>query len=180
MRYSPYPAATCMQLTSFTDYSLRVLIYLALNPERGIRSAEIARAFGISRHHLLKVIRELAKSGLVQTTRGSGGGLRLTREPGEIRIGALVRRMEPGSPLLECFDLATNTCPIVPACGLKRVLGRAFQAFHAVLDEYTLADFATRPETLRALLADAPARKNPAKRYPARPRTVGSPRRSAP
>ena len=173
-----------MQLTLFTDYSLRVLIFLALHAERSVPSAEIARSFGVSRNHLLKVIRALVKEGLVHSTRGVGGGLRLARPASEIRIGQLVRRMEPGTPLLECFDLKTNQCRIVPACTLKRVLARALAAFHAELDQHTLADLPHRREELLELLQPAPARARARKtgsgRYPAGPRALGTARRTTP
>lgn len=171
-----------MQLTLFTDYSLRVLIYLALHPERSVSSTEIARAFGISRNHLLKVVRSLAAHGLVQSTRGVGGGLRLARSASEIRLGQLVRRMEPGTPLLECFDLKTNRCPIVPACALKGVLARALTAFHAELDRHTLSDLVMHREGLDSILQPAVgrprARKTGSRRYPAGSRALGTARRT--
>jgi Rrf2 family nitric oxide-sensitive transcriptional repressor len=173
-----------MQLTLFTDYSLRVLIFLALDPERSVPTAEIARAFGISRNHLLKVVRSLVAHGLVRSTRGVGGGLRLARPANEIRVGQLVRRMEPATPLLECFDLKTNRCPIVPACALKRVLARALSAFHAELDRHTLSDLVAQREGLVGLLQPPLPRtrsRNPLNtRYPAGSRALGTARRTKP
>jgi Rrf2 family nitric oxide-sensitive transcriptional repressor len=173
-----------MQLTLFTDYSLRVLIFLALHSGRSVPSAEIASSFGISRNHLLKVVRALVEQGLVDSTRGAGGGLRLARPASEIRIGQLVRRMEPATPLLECFDLKTNQCRIVPACTLKRVLARALAAFHAELDQHTLGDLVHQRGELLELLQPAPsrarARKTGSGRYPAGSRALGTARRTTP
>src|SRR5215472_5432126 len=117
-----------MHLTQFSDYSLRVAIYLACHPEQVVSVEEISRAFGISRHHLVKVVQTLTDLGVVEAQRGRGGGMRLAMRPREINVGWLVRRTEPHFDLVECFDLATNTCPIAPACGLKEALYRAQQA----------------------------------------------------
>ena len=116
---------------------------------------EVSRAFGISRHHLVKVVQTLTELGVVEAQRGRGGGMRLAMRPGEINVGWLVRRTEPHLDLVECFDLATNTCPIAPACGLKGVLQRAQQAFLKVLDEYNLDDFQSRRRDLVALLDES-------------------------
>lgn len=140
-----------MQLTLFTDYSLRVLLFVAAHPGRTVAVSEIARAYGISSHHLMKVAQKLVQLNLVEATRGRNGGLRLKREPSAINLGELVRRTEPNMTLVECFDPATNTCPIAPACGLKSALAEAQRAFLTVLDGYTLADFAHRATKLQAL-----------------------------
>ncbi len=144
-----------MHLTQFSDYSLRVALYLACHPERVVSVDEVSRAFGISRHHLVKVVQTLTELGVVEAQRGRGGGMRLAMRPGEINVGWLVRRTEPHFDLVECFDLATNTCPIAPACGLKGVLQRAQQAFLKVLDEYNLDDFQSRRRDLVALLDES-------------------------
>lgn len=127
-----------MQLTRFTDYSLRVLLYLGAEAERLVTVDEIARGYGISRNHLVKVVNRLAGLGYVTTVRGKGGGVRLERSPAEINIGALVRQIEGDLVLLECFEPETNRCPIVPICGLKDVVGEARKAFLDVLDRHTL------------------------------------------
>jgi Rrf2 family nitric oxide-sensitive transcriptional repressor len=144
-----------MQLTLFSDYSLRIALYLASHPERRCSVDEISRAYGISRAHLVKIVQRLTELEVVSATRGRGGGLRLARAPEDINVGALVRATEPHFDLVECFDPATNTCPIAPACGLKGTLVRATKAFLAVLDEHTLADYLPRREKLVTLWAPA-------------------------
>ncbi len=129
-----------MQLTLYTDYALRVLLYLGLHPDRRCRIREIADAYGISRNHLVKVVRELTRGGWVEAVRGQGGGLKLARPPDRIVIGEVVRSTEPGLELLECFDDERNTCPINGACRLKQVIGRAKRRFMDELDACTLAD----------------------------------------
>ena len=139
-----------MQLTQFSDYSLRLLLYLAAHPDRLVPIEEISRAYGVSHHHLVKIVQLLVDRQLIASTRGRGGGLRLNRPPAEINVGALVRLTEPHFDLVECFDRTTNTCPIEPACGLKQVLRDARRAFLDVLDGRTLADFLPRaPELIR-------------------------------
>ncbi len=127
-----------MQLTAFTDYTLRTLIYLAIEEGRRATVPEIAAAYGIPENHLNKVVLLLGQSGDVATLRGRAGGLRLGRPAAEINIGAVVRRTEPGLALAPC--LGTGACVITPACGLKPVLAEALAAFLGVLDRYTLAD----------------------------------------
>lgn len=141
-----------VQLTQFSDYSLRVLIYLATHPVTLVSVEEVSRAYGISRHHLVKVVQGLVELGLVESSRGRGGGMRLAVDPGEIRLGWLIRQTEPHLNLVECFDRERNTCPIAPACGLKGPLQRAQQAFIAVLDEYHLGQVVTRRAEIVALL----------------------------
>lgn len=154
-----------MHLTIHSDYALRVLLFLKVEDDRSCTIQEIAEAYGISRNHLMKVAQELAQLGYVNATRGRGGGLRLALPPGEIRLGEVVRRTEPHFNLAECFDLKTNTCPIVPACDLKRVLAEAGQAFLATLDGYTLADLGRKRTRLRELLGLAEA-QDPRRRSP--------------
>ena len=140
-----------MRLTDYTDFSLRVLIRLALQPQSLTTIAEIARAYGISEHHLMKVVHELGVAGYVETVRGRGGGLRLARNPTAIRVGAVVRRMEPDFGLVNCFRSARE-CPIEPACVLASALDEALAAFMAVLDRYTLADLVRKPAPIARLL----------------------------
>lgn len=154
-----------MQLTFHTDYALRVLLYLRLHPDRNVSIQEIASAYGISKNHLMKVVPELAKLGYVEARRGRGGGLLPARAPEEVNIGRVVRQMEANMTLVECFDLDRNTCPIEPACDLKKILEEAREAFLAALDRYTLADLGGRARALRKLLlirldeSPAPRRK---------------------
>jgi Rrf2 family nitric oxide-sensitive transcriptional repressor len=141
-----------MHLTQFSDYGLRVVIYLACRPDRWISAEEISQAYGISRHHVVKVVQKLADLGLVESQRGRRGGIKLAVRPSQINVGWLVRRTEPHFNLVECFDLATNTCPIAPACGLKGLLARAQQAFLRVLDECTVEQFLSRQVEVARLL----------------------------
>jgi Rrf2 family transcriptional regulator, nitric oxide-sensitive transcriptional repressor len=148
-----------VHLTQFSDYSLRLALYLACHPERVVSVDEVSRAFGISRHHLVKVVQTLTDLGVVEAQRGRGGGMRLAIPPAEINVGWLIRQSEPHFNLVECFDPATNTCPIAPACGLKGALQRAQQAFLRVLDEYSLDDFRTQRPALVALLDESLRRR---------------------
>jgi Rrf2 family nitric oxide-sensitive transcriptional repressor len=140
-----------MQLTMFSDFGLRIGLYLAAHPERLVSVDEIAGAYGVSRAHLVKVVQRLTEIGVVESTRGRGGGLRLGRVPEEIRVGDLVRATEPTLDLVECFDAEANTCPIAPACGIKGAMKRAQIAFLASLNENTLADFLPRRDKLLTL-----------------------------
>ncbi len=141
-----------MQLTNFTDYSLRVLMYLAAKGERLATISEVAEAYGISRNHLVKVVHNLALQGFISTLRGQGGGMRLARPPHLIVIGEVVRRTEPAFHL-ECFDPATNRCRIDPACNLRHILAGAYGAFLAALDGYTLADAVSDPSAVARLFS---------------------------
>lgn len=141
-----------MHLTQFSDYGLRLVLYLACHPGRLVSVDEVGQAYGISRHHLVKVVGALTELGVIESQRGRGGGMRLAMAPEAINVGWLVRRTEPHFKLVECFDLETNTCPIAPACGLKGALHRAQQAFLQVLDGYTLESFRAHRGDLVALL----------------------------
>jgi Rrf2 family transcriptional regulator, nitric oxide-sensitive transcriptional repressor len=141
-----------VHLTQFSDYSLRLAIYLACHPDQLITVEEVSRSFGVSRNHLVKVVQTLTDLGVVESQRGRGGGMRLAMAPAAINVGWLIRRSEPHFHLVECFDLATNTCPIAPACGLKGVLHRAQKAFLDVLDEYTLEHIVTHRSEMVTLL----------------------------
>jgi Rrf2 family nitric oxide-sensitive transcriptional repressor len=135
-----------MRLTLFTDYSMRVLMYLGARPEKLCSIAEVTRAYGISQNHVMKVVNELARSGYVESVRGRFGGIRLGLPPEEINIGKVVRHTEEGFDLVDC-----GSCVIAPACGMTGVLKEALGAFLAVLDSYTLADMLTKRRDLTAL-----------------------------
>ena len=129
-----------MQLTLYTDYSLRVLLYLATHPKQRVTISEISEYFGISRNHLVKVVHNLGKLDLIHTIRGKSGGLLLAVPPEHINIAETVQKIEPHMNLLECFDDMTNTCPITMQCSLKGVLFQARTGFMGVLENCTLAD----------------------------------------
>jgi Rrf2 family nitric oxide-sensitive transcriptional repressor len=145
-----------MRLTIFTDYTLRVLIYLGVNQQEDRLATinDIATMYGISENHLMKIVHHLAKQGYVETTRGKGGGMRLARAPELINIGDVVRGAEEDLAVVECFQKGARKCPIVSACALARVLRRAMRAFFDVLDGQTLADLLQpRNELVRILRA---------------------------
>lgn len=129
-----------MRLTSFTDFGLRALMMLADTPERAISTAEIADKFNISRHHLAKAMAALSTAGYIKTQRGKGGGAKLAMPAQEIRIGEVVKVLERGQSLVECFDANGGACAITPACRLKTMLAGAEKAFLSDLDQYTLED----------------------------------------
>ncbi len=147
-----------MRLKTFTDYSLRVLIFLAARPQRRATIAEIADAFDISENHLMKVSHGLAKAGVLANVRGKGGGLELAMSPRSINLGHVVRITEGAPHPAECFS-ADNTCCIVRACKLRTVLDDAVQAFYAVLDRYTLEDITRNRNVLSRMLALSPPRR---------------------
>lgn len=144
-----------MRLTFYSDYSLRLLMYLAVRPEKLVTIQEVAETYRISKNHLTKVAFDLGRAGYLSTTRGRGGGIRLAKKPEEIGLGQVLRITEQGAGLTECFDPKTNQCAITGPCRLKGVLGRALGAFFAVLDEYTLADLTSRHPALKQLLDPA-------------------------
>ena len=148
-----------MRLTTFTDYSLRVLIYLGTHGKQQAAIGEIALAYGISKNHLMKVILFLADEGYVVTARGKGGGVRLQRDPDRIRIGEVVRKSEADSVLVECFSRGTSECRIERSCLLRGAFQKALHAFFAVLDTYTLADLVVNHTTLESLLGKSSLRK---------------------
>lgn len=131
-----------MRLTSFTDYGLRMLMRMASAPDRAISTAEMAEEFGLSRHHLTKIMQQLARGGLVQTRRGGGGGAMLARAPAEIRLGQIVRLLEEGQALVDCFGPDGGSCTIDAHCRLKVRLHHAEASFLEDLDRSTLADIA--------------------------------------
>ena len=108
-----------MRLAEYTDYTLRVLMYCASQPERLVTIAEMADHYGVSKNHLMKIVNDLARQGVLGTTRGRGGGLRLLKDPSQIRIGDIVRNTETDFRLVECFDGRTNACTLTPAIGAR-------------------------------------------------------------
>jgi len=142
-----------MKLTAFTDYSLRVLIYLAADVRRRATIAEIAKAFDVSENHLTKVVHLLGKQGWIDTVRGKGGGMELAKEPENICIGKVVRDTEGVSIPAECFLVDGGHCAISGSCRLKAVLGEAVRAFYSVLDNYTLADITRNRIVLGKILS---------------------------
>jgi len=149
-----------MRFTRHTDYALRVLMFLGLKPPEAVSTIkEIADCYGISENHLMKVVHRLGQLGLVETIRGRNGGMRLAMTPADINVGTVVRRCEDDMRVVECFDPATNTCPIAGVCALPAILDEALAAFLAILDKYSLADL-LRPtagliDVLRPELADS-------------------------
>ena len=141
-----------MKLTAFTDYSLRVLIYLAADTTRRATIAEIADSFGISENHLVKVVHFLGKQGWIETVRGKGGGILLAMPPAQVSVGKVVRDTEGVAMPAECFSEDGGNCIISGACRLKGVLGEAVKAFYAVLDRYTLEDISRNRQTLGRVL----------------------------
>lgn len=140
-----------MRLTSFTDYSLRVLMYLAVKPEQLATIPEIAKAYAISENHLMKVVHHLAKSGFVTSVRGKGGGIRLARPAEEIRLGTVIRQTEGTAAIVECLG-EESRCNLVPACKLKKILVDAFSVLYQELDRHTLADLVSEPRRLARLI----------------------------
>lgn len=132
-----------MQLSLHADYSLRVLLYLGTHPDETVSTQLISNAYNISKNHLVRVMQTLGEAGYINVIPGRSGGVRLARQPSSIRLGDVVRVAEPSLDLLECFNVETNTCPIIDVCGLKTPLMKALEAFIAELNKYTLADLLT-------------------------------------
>ncbi|PGS47474.1 Rrf2 family transcriptional regulator [Bacillus sp. AFS041924] len=129
-----------MRLTTYSDYSLRVLIYLSSEPrEKLVNIKDIAEAYDISKNHLMKIIYNLGKMGYIETIRGRNGGIRLAKSPSEINIGEIIRKTEEDFNIVECFEHG-NTCVITPVCSLKHIFNQALDQFLRVLDQYTLDD----------------------------------------
>jgi Rrf2 family transcriptional regulator, nitric oxide-sensitive transcriptional repressor len=161
-----------MRLTRYTDYSLRVLMYAGARGDQVSTIAEIARVYGISRDHLMKVVQELGSAGYLRNVRGRFGGVLLARPPSEIVVGEVVRRTEADFDLVEC-----GTCVIAPVCRLTGALSQALEAFMAVLDGYTIADLLTARGDLLRLFAERPAQ--PSSASVAEPRTANPTSRPA-
>jgi Rrf2 family transcriptional regulator, nitric oxide-sensitive transcriptional repressor len=141
-----------VRLTVYTDYALRVLMYLALKEDRLATIAEIAESYDISRNHLMKVAHQLGVAGYVETVRGRNGGLRLARPIAAIRLGEVVRYTEPDMALVSCFEPLDGACALQPTCVLKGAMNRARDAFLDVLDSYTLSDLIEPRSRLSGLL----------------------------
>lgn len=141
-----------MRLTSFTTYALRTLMVAAMRGDRLTRCQEVADAFGISHTHCLKCVHQLGVWGYLENVRGRSGGFRLAVPADRIVIGEVVRRTEDSLELVECFNAATNTCPLMEACRLSRTFKRALAAFLAVLDEVTIADVVANRAELMPML----------------------------
>lgn len=141
-----------MKLTAFTDYSLRVLIYLAAAPSRRATIAQIAAAFDVKENHLTKVVHFLGKQGWLSTVRGKGGGLGLARAAEAISVGRVVRDTEGAAMPAECFEADGGHCAIAGCCRLRGVLAEAVEAFYATLDRYTLADLARNQQSIVRVL----------------------------
>ena len=137
-----------MQLTRYTDYALRVLIYLAYKDEELSTINEVSQIYGVSENHLMKIVHQLAKLGYVTTLRGKGGGLKLGRRPEQIRIGDVVRDTEETLDVVECLaENYAGACRLFSNCKLKTVLSDAQRAFFDSLDQYTLKDLVTKRAT---------------------------------
>lgn len=139
-----------MHLTNFTDYTLRVLIYLGMHQHEGRLAtiSEVATAYGISENHLMKIVHHLAKRGYVETIRGKGGGMRLARAPEQINLGDVVRDAENDPVIVKCSRQYHTTNLIAPACALAEILGQAMRAFFDNLDRHTLADLLESQEIM--------------------------------
>ena len=137
-----------MRLTSYSDFSLRVLLYVAVNSEKLVTIKEISEAYEISSNHLMKIIYNLGKMNYIETIRGRNGGIRLSKQPADINIGELIRKTEEDFYLVECFK-EDNNCVITPVCSLKHMLNEALNSFFLVLDKYTLEDILTNKSVLK-------------------------------
>ena len=140
-----------MRLAFSTDYSLRMLILVGLEPDRLVTIEEVADRFGISKNHLMKVAHQLGLAGYLETVRGRNGGLRLGKTPDQIVVGEIVRTMEPDFAVVEC-ESSTGYCKIAPCCSLRSAMREAVQAFLEKLDQYTLEDLLRPRSKLRRLL----------------------------
>lgn len=150
-----------MRLTSYTDYSLRVLITLAsMDDNKKINIQDIAAAYRISKNHLMKVVHRLGQLGVIETSRGRGGGIRLKMTPEAINIGWLVRQTEDDFQIVECFDKEKDACLISPVCIARGVFAKALDAYLSVLDQYTLYDITTNRLALSQLFMQAEENPN--------------------
>lgn len=145
-----------MQLTKFTDYCLRVLMYLAAREDEMATVSAVAQTYDVSHHHLTKVVQHLNGKGYVDTVRGKKGGIRLARKPQFINLGEVVRDCEQALNLVECFDTDYAGCPLLPSCALRAALKEATKSFFAALDRYSLADLVPRPRSGSAGKATIP------------------------
>ena len=159
-----------MRLSEYTDYACRVLMHCAAHPGELTTIAELAERYGISKNHLMKIVQDLGRKGLLETTRGRGGGVRLGVDPSQLRVGDIIRMTEHDLRLVECFDPVNNRCRLMPACRLQHSFNKALEAFLAELDRVTLADLAGPGSRFDVPAATATA---------AGPRPVRQPRLSA-
>ena len=141
-----------MHLTTYTDYSLRVLMYAGIKGAEISTISEIAERYGISRNHLMKVVQKLGQLGYLETLRGKGGGIRLALRPDQINIGEVVLNMEDELALVQCFKDDEGVCRIEPACVLRHALEEAQAAFFGVLNRHTLATLLAPKRRLSSLL----------------------------
>lgn len=151
--FESYGGNCAMNITTFSDYTLRVLIYLAVHDGCKSTADEIAKAYDISFHHVAKAAQWLVREGYVKSERGRFGGIRLNQHPREINIGHIVKATEAGTILVDCLRETGGACCIRPACGLKGALAQAQIEFYKVLEGYSLADVAQKDMALKALLA---------------------------
>ena len=154
-----------MRLTVYTDYALRLLMYLAVKDDGLSTIAEVSESYGISKNHLMKVAHQLGVAGYVGTVRGRGGGLRLAKPIGAINLGDVVRHTEPDMALVPCFAADSASCAIFSGCALRGALSGARDAFLSALDGYTLADLVRSRAPLRRLLAFKPDGKTVRQRH---------------
>ncbi len=150
-----------MRLAEYTDYTLRVLMYCAAHPGRLITIGELADWHAVSKNHLMKIVNDLARQGILETTRGRGGGLRLAVSPASIRVGDVVRNCETDFRLVECFDSRTDTCSLTPTCRLRGVLNAALRAYFIELDAATLSDITGPAPSIRSPAAKSSQRASP-------------------
>ncbi len=141
-----------MRLTQFSNFAVRILMYAGLKGHGTCAIPEIARAYGISHDHLKKASAELCRLGHLEAVRGRAGGVRLSKRAETISLGTVIRQTEENVELVECFNPATNTCPLHADCQLRIALKEALEAFFAVLDRHTIADLIKDRETLAARL----------------------------
>lgn len=148
-----------MQLTRFTDYSLRTLMYLGLNDQRLVTIAEIAEMYRVSENHLMKIVHRLGQYGYIETIRGKGGGMRLAQPAGKIHIGDLVRDTEENMDLAECFNPRNRDCPMLPECALQAALITARESFLERLNDYTVSDLIANKQPAGEVVVRFPARR---------------------
>lgn len=141
-----------MQLSAYSDFSFRVLMYAALRAPDRVTVDEVAAAYGISRHHLVKIVHDMGRSGYLKTQRGIGGGFTLALPPEKIGLGDIVRLGEESEAVIHCTDRSNHPCRIFPECRLKDVLGEASRAFFAMLDGYSLANLVEQPTKMKTVL----------------------------
>jgi Rrf2 family nitric oxide-sensitive transcriptional repressor len=149
-----------MRLTSYSDYSLRVLIFLASKENKRLTTIkEIAEAYNISKNHLMKIIYNLGKMGYIETVRGRNGGIRLAKSPSDINVGEIIRKTEEDFYIVECFEHHSNRCVITPVCSLKHIFNTALESFLQVLDRYSLEDIVNNNLMLKEYFASNPSEK---------------------